>query len=379
MDTDPMEALGRARIAPAELDAVVGRALGRTVRVTEWRVDPLPVNAITTEAVLHLHGTASCPAAVLPWDLLVKVFRAPRHWPMLGSVPAAHRQTFIDSYPWRSEVDLRSAGAAELMPDGLRLPTLFRSDELGDDRIALWTEWIDAAPGGWDTERYRRAAELLGRLTVRWRKLPGSTAQRAGPSQTRQIVEGPVAQYLVARATDPALAQHPLLVDADIGRLNADMVGLADRLPALVDHFETLERAIGHGDACPQNLLVSRADPETLVAIDLSWPHPEAIGYDLGQLLVGRAHTGELPVAAMPALRAEIIDGFVDGLRQEGCRVSTADVAFAFDASLVVRSAFLSFPLDQLDQPATPELLDAVTRRLELIRYLVDLGLAIRC
>jgi hypothetical protein len=378
MSVEPMDALGRASIRPAELDAVVGRALGRTVTVTAWQVDPLAVDAITTEAVLHLHGTAQGGSESLPWDLLVKVCRAPRHWPLLATVPQAHRQAFIDGYPWRAEFDLRSAGAADLMPGGLRLPALYRSDELGDDRIALWTEWIDAEPGGWDTDRYRRAAELLGRMTARWRALPGSTADRHGPSQSRQLVDGPVRQHLVPRATDPALARHPLLVDADIGRLLADMVTLADRLPALVDHFDALERAIGHGDACPQNLLVSRTDPDTLVAIDLSWPYPEAIGYDLGQLLVGRAHTGELPVEAMPELRVEIVNGFVDGLRLEGCPVSATDVAFAFDASLVVRSAFLSFPFDILDQPATPELDQAVTRRLELARYLVDLGLAMR-
>lgn len=379
MGTNPMEALGRARISPAELDAVVGRALGRAVTVIDWRVDPLAVEAITTEAVLHLHGTARSGADQLPWDLLVKSVRAPRHWPLLDTVPEIHRQRFIDGYPWRAEVDLRSAGAADLMPDGLRLPTLYRSDEVDDDRLVLWTEWIDAQDGGWDTERYRRAAELLGRMTVRWRAMPGASAYRSSHSQGRQIVEGPVLQFIVPQVTDPALARHPLFAGAGAAALFADLTELAGRLLGLLDHFDTLERSVGHGDACPQNLLVSRADPDTLVAIDLTWPHAEAIGYDLAQLLIGHAHSGNLTVDDLPALHDELVDGFVDGLRQEGCTVPATDVLFAFDTMLVVRSAFMTMPFHRLDEPVTPELLEFAARRIELTRYLVDLGLAIRC
>jgi hypothetical protein len=298
---------------------------------------------------------------------------------MLATVPEVHRQRFTDGYPWRGEIDLRAAGAAELMPDGLRLPTQYRCDDLGDDRVALWTEWIDAEPGGWDTARFRRAAELLGRMTVRWRAMPGAAANISRSSQGRQIVEGPVLQFVVPRVTDPELARHPLFAASGVQDLFSDLAELAGRLLSLLDHFETLERSVGHGDACPQNLLVPRADPDTLVAIDLTWPHAEAIGYDLAQLLIGHAHSGELSVDELPALHDELVDGFVDGLRQEGCGVSVTDVRFAFDTMLVTRSAFQSLLIERLNEPVTPELLDLAARRIELTRYLVDLGLAIRC
>jgi hypothetical protein len=72
-----------------------------------------------------------------------------------------------------------------------------------------------------------------------------------------------------------------------------------------------------------------------------------------------------------------IIDGFIEGLRDEGCDVSVADVTFAFEAALVVRTAYVSLWLDRLDEPLTPELAEFTARRIELTRYLVDLGLAI--
>lgn len=376
MNAAAMAALGPAAISADELDAMVGRALGRPVTVTEWQATPIEVNAITTEAVLHLHGVARAGGEELTWNVLVKVFRSPRDWPMMHLVPEAHRQTFIDGYPWRGEHELRMNGVAELMPDGLRLPGLYGSADLGDDRIVLWTEWIDAAPGGWNPTRYCRAAELLGRMTARWRVLPGRPVSRR--SQLRQIVDGPILQFVVPRIADPGLARHPLFAGSNAGTLFVDLAELADRLPALMDRFETLERSVGHGDACPQNLLVSRTDPDTLVAIDLSWPHPEAIGYDLAQLLIGHAHSGDLPVRSLPELHDAILDAFVVGLRQESCEVPVEDVRFAFETTLVIRCAFQSLPLEHLDEPVTPELADLAARRVELTRYLVDVGLAIR-
>ncbi len=377
MSTESTDAaLGAAALDAVELDATVSRLIGRPVTVVEWDVTPIDVDAITTEAVLHLHGTARDGAGrQTSWDLLVKIVRSPRHWPALNRVPEAVRQTFID-YPWRCEMDLRAAGAGELLPDGLRLPELYRSVDLGDDRLALWTEWIDATPDGWDLGRYRRAATLLGRMTARWRMLPGVDA--AGrPTQLRDLVNGPIMTFVVPRLSDPRLVGHPLFADLDTGPLFDDLTILAGRLPALLDHLETRPRSIGHGDACPQNLLVARDDPDTLVAIDLSWPHPEAIGYDLGQLLIGRAHSGDLPIGALPELHDKILDGFVTGLREEGCHVPVDDVRFAFDVATVLRCAFISLPLDRLDEPVTPELAAFAARRIELTRYLVDLGLAI--
>ena len=64
--------------------------------------------------------------------------------------------------------------------------------------------------------------------------------------------------------------------------------------------MDTLPQALPHGDASPQNLLVPADDPDTFVAIDVSFQNPQAVGFDLGQLLVGLTHAGLLPAAALP-------------------------------------------------------------------------------
>ena len=88
--------------------------------------------------------------------------------------------------------------------------------------------------------------------------------------------------------------------------------------------MDALPQALPHGDASPQNLLVPADDPDTFVAIDVSFQNPQAVGFDLGQLLVGLTHAGQLPAAALPEVHAVLVPAFTDGLQAEGGQ-ATAD------------------------------------------------------
>jgi hypothetical protein len=56
--------------------------------------------------------------------------------------------------------------------------------------------------------------------------------------------------------------------------------------------------------------------------------------------------------------------------------VETEDVRHGVEATLVLRSAFMSLPLDRLGEEPTRELATHAADRIRLTRYLVDLGLA---
>src|SRR6476620_9519360 len=115
----------------------------------------------------------------------------------------------------------------------------------------------------------------------------------------------------------PMLRDHALcsiLRPYASAQLREDLIQLSEQIPAMLDRLAALPQAVGHGDACPQNLLIPADSPDTVVAIDLSWQNPEAIGFDLGQLLVGLAHTGDLSADELPTLHDELLAAFVDGL-----------------------------------------------------------------
>ena len=376
----PSRGLGAAALTMDDLTAVVRQAVGRDVELGEWQVTPVggAATAISTEAVLRVHGVARDGRTSLPWAVLVKVLRSARHWPLIEIVPATVRQDFIDSFQWHVEADVLASDLPGRLPPGLRTPRVFRIDHLPDDRVALWLEYVDVANVAWDRDRYARAARLLGRWAAR-----NATTTPAGQHPARRasglrvMAAGPLARKVFPQLRQDSVWAHPLLAATADRSLRHDLLTLADQVPALLDRLDALPGATGHGDACPQNLLIPSEAPDTFVAIDISWQQPEAVGFDLGQLLIGRAHAGDLAVTALPDLHDAVVLAYWQGLRDEGCDADPADVRYGCDAAMVIRSGFTSLPLDQLLQPPTPGLAAEVAQRAALTRYVLDVGLGL--
>jgi hypothetical protein len=115
---------------------------------------------------------------------------------------------------------------------------------------------------------------------------------------------------------------------------------LAEQIPGILDRTGGMNVALPHGDASPQNLLRPAGSPETFVAIDVSFRAPHALGFDLGQLLVGGAHASLVPVTDLPAIAGAILPAYVEGLRVEGVSADIDDVRYAFAGYLLIRSGF---------------------------------------
>ena len=151
--------------------------------------------------------------------------------------------------------------------------------------------------------------------------------------------------------------------------LRADLLALTERIGALLEMVEKLPHTLGHGDARPENLVVPRDGSARFVALGWSWPHPVVVGFDLGQLLVGRALSGELDPAALPAVHETIEHAYA-----WTAAAGPAQVAQGYIASLVLRSAWTALPLERLEEEPTPELQELFRRRAGLARFIVDLG-----
>jgi hypothetical protein len=338
------------------LTEVVSTALGRPVRLDGFQTTAVAYEpgSPATGALLRVAGTT---ADGQPWSVFLKVLQHPRHWPRLGELPAEIRQPFLDKFPWRGELVAWEPGFADRLPAGMRLPRLYRLADLGDDRVAVWMENVRTLDDPWEPPRFARAARALCGLAAR-RADPALLAASGLPpgaglryySRSRVELSG-----LPLLERDDVWA-HPLVAGAVDDRLRADLRTLGARLPELLDGMDALPQALPHGDASPQNLLVPADEPGTFVAIDASFQNLQAVGFDLGQLLVGLPHAGQLPAAALPRVHAVLVPAFTEGLRAEGGQATAEQVAWGYVASLAVRAGFTSLPFERLGEPPTPAL-----------------------
>jgi hypothetical protein len=371
----------QASAQPDVLAEVARAATARsTAVVTRWWREPVDhvIGSWGTAGLSRIRGVAAAGGVTLPWSAVVKVLRSPRGLSLPATLPADGRRRIeamaASDRTWRHEADVYGAGLDDVLPAGMRLPHRYRIDDHGDE-IVEWLEDVPIADVPWDRARFARAATLLGRLAARITRsprLPDSLLRVPGEVLRLQFLERQVFA-LPALAGGAIWADPQVAAVADAG-LRADLQRLAERVPALLDTLDRLPQTLVHGDASPQNLLVPAGGPDAFVAIDWSLMGPAAVGYDLGQLLIGLAHAGQLDVDRLSGLQEVVLPAYVAGLADEGMPVDPDVVRFGCHAALVVRSAFSALPLPG---PATSGRAAAVASRVRLTRHLVDLGLAL--
>ena len=304
------------------------------------------------------------------WSWFGKVLHHVRHWPGLAELPPPVAEDFAAAFPWRSELELWDAVYESRMPAGFRAPVLHGIVDLGDDRLAVWTEDVQQAPPSYDLDRYVRSAHLLGRWNARCAEPEALAASEWGPGfGLRMYAERAVAFRGLMPLADDALWSHPWL--AGHAALRADLRRLGDQIPEMLDRLDTFVQSVPHGDASPQNLLVPVDAPDTFVVIDPSFRTPHCLGFDLGQLLVGLVHAGEVPAARLPEIAAAIVPAYLDGLAAEGVTGLDHDVRDGFATSVMLRSGFDGFLFDLIGSEADDHH-HTFDERVALSRFLVD-------
>jgi hypothetical protein len=300
-------------------------------------------------------------------SVVVKVLQPASASPSFAQIPPQFHDRVLAELNWLDEPRVYRSGLAEAMPDGLRMPVVHAIDELPDS-VTLWLEHVpDVTP--WDVDRYRRSAAALGRLAARW---PGVTAVEQlgmGHRPLGALFFGKILNHDLAIQADDAFWEDATIASAVDASHRADLVRLAEHMPTMIDALDALPRGMCHGDATPDNL--REPGDRTIVAIDWSYGSVEALGSDLGQLLVGRfergAETNDVEVVA-----AAILEGFLDGV---GGASDAASVERAFATHLAIRSVFSALVVDHrpdLDDDARAALL---ARRAKVARFGLDLAL----
>ena len=363
--------LGVATPTDDELDAIVSSSVGRPAVVTRWDAEPVPYES-GSPATGTLARVRGVTAEGQSWSVFLKVLQHPRHWRLLDRVPGQVRADFLGNFPWRAELTAWEPTFSAHLPVGLRVPELYRVVELPEDRVAVWMEDIVVSAQPWTTDRFVMAAGVLGALAADRRDPDLLAACPVPPGYgLRRYYDGavrPVLPWLQAHD----LWGHPLLATSGGTRLRADLLELAAATPAILDRLEELPQALPHGDASPQNLLVPLTAPDTLVAIDVAFQCPLAVGFDLGQLLVGLVHAGQMPTSDLPTIHHLLAPAYEDGMNHGKRPAALAEIEAGYIGSLVIRAAFTSLPFREPIPSLTDVYLD---QRMMLTRFITDLGL----
>jgi hypothetical protein len=297
----PDQTVELAALAAAEPDAgllaeVVSAALrdgAAEVRTAVARSTGYAHSSIATGGLFRVTGTAVTSTGTRPWSVFVKVLHHPRHWHLIDLVPPAAAEEIRRLFPWREELETREQ-VLPVLPDGLRVPEIYRVADLGDDRLAVWMEDIDVDDDPWSDATYARAAFLLARLAAR--RLPGTAAGASDLPPglgVRKVVESRAPMLAGVVADDAVWARSTVRDHVDTG-LRADLSRALDRLPALLTEMATLPSSLPHGDAAPVNLLrpgartaaTSRSTGPSAASsrsvttwASCSWGTPSAVGW----------------------------------------------------------------------------------------------------
>jgi hypothetical protein len=189
-----------------------------------------------------------------------------------------------------------------------------------------------------------------------------------------------VRHYLYGRLTHQVLPvlrteevwQHPIVAPAFDAGLRARLIEAADRVHDYTEELAQCPIGTGHGDACPNNLLVVGDSPD-FVLIDFGFWKPLPIGFDLGQLLVGDVQIGKRSSDDLRERDEACLAAYVEGLRAEGSDVPLADVARAHALHLLIFTGLSTLPMEFLEAAPTPELVAMSKERAAIARLSLDL------
>ncbi|WP_408899284.1 phosphotransferase [Nocardioides sp. R1-1] len=366
-------ALGPADVRDDVLAAMVADLLGvEDAEPTSSLAVPVDYElpAITTGGRWWVSGTAAVDGHARPFRMFVKHVHEWSRSPLFASVPPEVRDWAAGMVPWRTEGAVYRSDLGDRLPAGLALPRAVGVHDIDDGAYAVWLEVVPTVAAPWDLARYRHAAHLLGRLagSHRVREL----ADIGGHAwDISRYVEGRLGHQVLPILGSEEIWRHPLVAES-FGPLRPRLLQALDRLPALCDELLALPVLVGHGDACPNNLLV-RPDRDGFTLIDFGFFMALPVGFDLGQLLVGEIQLGRGRADGLAARDEACLMSYVEGLAAEGVDLDPVTVRRAHALHLLIFSGLSAIPFEHLDAEPTDALQAMAATRAAIARYSLDL------
>lgn len=207
---------------------------------------------------------------------------------------------------------------------GFRAAKTWSISEKADGIVWLWTEDLSTNHSQVHSPfQYLAAAEVIGKFqgsmlranvgTEKWMNRNAAVSRWTNP-QTMEFCTA-VESHAENRFVRTALP----------GPIFDRVLGFRADILLLAEVSKLLPKTLSHGDFHARNLFAgvgADGKPE-IVAIDLASVGIEPIGNDAGTLVGSSLSWGDEEADQVMVIESEIFDGYVDGLRSEGCEIPT--------------------------------------------------------
>lgn len=327
--------------------------------------------ALTTAGRFWVRGHARVSGDRVPFTFFVKHVQSWARSPLFAGVPPQLQEWAEASVPWRTEPLIYRSDLAARLPVGLSMPRVFGVYDLDDRSASVWLGEVLWTHETWQLQRYSQAAHLLGRLAAS-PSVAGLARIASHPGTVRDYLDGRLRYMVLPALHNDATWEHPLVSGAFDDDLRRRLLTLADNCEALVEELASMPHLTGHGDACPNNLMVQEG-VDHFVLIDYGFWGVHPVGFDLGQLLVGEIQIGRRPAADMADLERSVLPAYLAGLHAEGSGISGDVVRRAHALQVAIFTALSTIPFEHLGQDPTPELAQLAGERATIARFSLDL------
>lgn len=288
-----------------------------------WETTPLSTQG--RRHVVRLSGTGHDGLAPRSWSLILKVIAAPER----ADAPDTDPHSWIY---WEREYLLYAAGVPQSLTGALRAPHCFGVSQPTPDRRWLWLEDLHDRHGRvWPLDAYALAARHLGAfngayLVGRRRPAAPSLGGDRLRSRSADMIMNP------GRLRDPALWAHPRLRRAFPRAVHGDLERLLTERERYLSAAAQLPRTFCHLDAHQGNMAatVDAAGAPVTVLFDWAIAGYAPPGMELANLVWSSFLEFQIDVQQAAELEASVIDSYLQGLAEVGCRVEPRLVRCAY-------------------------------------------------
>lgn len=328
------------------------------------------VPSITTRGRHWVRGTAEVDGEPRPFSLFVKHVQSWARSPFFAEVPEEMREMAEAGVPWRTEPLAYRSDLRDHLPDGLTMPRTLGVYDLDEKSASVWLEEVAVRDVAWDLPRFEQAAGLLGRMAGSPAVAPYALVGQSAWSLDNYLYGRLMNQVLPMLRAEP-MWQHPLIAGSFDDTLRDRLFAAADQTPAYVAELAAFPSTAGHGDACPNNLLVT--DEPGFTMIDFGFWQLLPVGFDLGQLLVGDVQLGLRSSADLADRGEACLVAYHAGLAAEGYVIPLDELRRGHALQLMIFTGLSTLPFEHLEQEITPELEHLAAGRAAIARHSLDL------